>query len=830
MSSATAVSHRNFTRKRPPISRVGSYDFNGQVDRGTMRVHMSSANKRTAHDDQNTLVLWIPPVGSNKNECFAVREREVLWTMRPEHNLGRCTDGRLRALSSLNYFRLKLEDHEKQHLIGALNANNNGVNDANLMDTLRKMIKGEAHDFNFTDDQLATTDRLLRHAVLRKIQYSGVCITGEEAASKLTLQGIAVTCGGLNTLQNTGEALHPGQRLIMDVPRVLPDNARHPAFPDRIGVPHGKVTPIIRAVEADDIVQRVLVDQTDIARTVALRMRGWTDDDVISGSHRVNDAFFAFPTIYGGLNAANLALRGRARGDTQRDHLDLMRRVNDAVTFTTTTYTGDQGLHSFATDRNRDVAWDNDPHSIVAGGAGRVANNFAFTVPPVGAGARGNPDTQVRPYTSHVPFMGSLFTVIFGNVRDVICANAGVAAAQAAAAAAAAGGAGPAVLPAADEWPAYYYIGGIPVINLQAMENIAINAIRMNGNIWVPSGNEDDGRGERYAHEMQHMVNAAADALNNDGYKLSKADPLQGAAARTDLQPRKIKYIEMQAVGNGNAATAMGAAATPLGIDAVGAINDATRFQPNIVVLDDDKSLPWATDTISQLVLEGAAVANRHSQVCIIFSSTFYAPVGVPDDDINISDNEMPFVGAWIATTTPPNDNRVYRSNYRSTRLQVKDHVLGANHVYYYHLTWSGLVHLVAHNILHRTADEVRILDFARARLIQPVQYSYTPRPAGAPAGSDQPTLVNAARYGAPGLGAYLNSVLGVNQPANETEYQRYLKQHSPIAALFKHVISATAEACLAHSQQIGRKTIGMALNAAPHGEAVDVCLTTSLT
>ena len=235
-AQARAISHRTWSRKEAPISR-GSYDFNGEVDRATMKMHMAAADQPQGHTQ--VVTLWpLASTAIDKNECFAVREREVLWTMRPGKGMGRTSDGRMRALSSLNYFRLVLSDDQRDALAAAMGMQ--GQSPAEVMAALKSLVGPKRMELEATRvmtlDMLNKVDHLLRSYVLAVIQYAGVAITGEEAGSRQHLQGIAVTVGGLNTLANNSDkTLCPGMKLCMTVPRCVPDSTVWPAPCDHIG-------------------------------------------------------------------------------------------------------------------------------------------------------------------------------------------------------------------------------------------------------------------------------------------------------------------------------------------------------------------------------------------------------------------------------------------------------------------------------------------------------------------------------------------------------------------------------------------------------------------
>ena len=139
-----AISHRDWSRKKAPISRVGSYDFNGTVDRATMKMHMSAAERPGSSSHLHVLTLWpLSSTAIDKNECFAVREREVLWTMRAGQGMGRTTDGRMKALSSLNYFRLVLKRWQLDQLKEVMGG---GLDDAEAMAILTAMVGDKRMD------------------------------------------------------------------------------------------------------------------------------------------------------------------------------------------------------------------------------------------------------------------------------------------------------------------------------------------------------------------------------------------------------------------------------------------------------------------------------------------------------------------------------------------------------------------------------------------------------------------------------------------------------------------------------------------------------------
>ena len=141
------------------------------------------------------------------------------------------------------------------------------------------------------------------------------------------------------------------------------------------------------------------------------------------------------------------------------------------------------------------------------------------------------------------------------------------------------------------------------------------------------------------------------------------------------------------------------------------------------------------------------------------------------------------------------------------------------NGVKYYYLTWSGFVHTVCHNVLQQHDNSKKILEMNPAQLVTNVHYTGT--------GKDLAPTVNYGthQFGAPGLGSFLHAILRPDTNAT-TQYQDYLRKHSPIASLVKNVVQATVQAVTQHQLTTEKKTVGMALSSAGRGEAVDVVLT----
>merc|ERR1719386_181930 len=80
------------------------------------------------------------------------------------------------------------------------------------------------------------------------------------------------------------------------------------------------------------------------------------------------------------------------------------------------------------------------------------------------------------------------------------------------------------------------------------------------------------------------------------------------------------------------------------------------------------------------------------------------------------------------------------------------------------------------------------------------------------------PTLAAKRNFGAPGLSSFLHAILRPDTD-DATQYQDYLRKHSPIASLVKNVVKATVQAVTQHQLTTEKKTVGMALSSAGRGE-----------
>lgn len=836
---ARAISHRDWSRKKAPISRVGSYDFNGTVDRATMKMHMAAAN-RPVSTAQRVLTLWpLSSTAIDKNECFAVREREVLWTMRAGKGMGRTTDGRMKALSSLNYFRLVLQDWQLDELKGLLKAATTGVlvgpTDRDDNDKAMRILTALVGDKRMQDEDARTIkevhlnkiDEHLRHYVLGTIQYAGVVITGEEPGSKQSLQGIAVTVGGLNTLANNGDkTLCPGMKLCMTVPRCVPDSTQWPAPCDHIGLPHGKVTPILRQADAQDLTQAILGGTQHIHTQVARMMSGCGGyGGAMKECKAPQDVYFAFVHA----NRMEPASLERVTNEItysvdnmqiQEEELDVMRRMNDAVVFT---------MHANETttlDKHRGKARFDESNPFAA--TMLDDTNFVF-----GAGPN---NKETLPLIVGVPECWRIALIAYGNVRDVVFAslmsrmNGGNGATGSRMFAVDDASTGAQTQIPGRNAQGFYFPGlmeqGITQVFVEKYNSQVPACLSAQGD---RVGNAADPDAKQYAAMIVDIMENVQQKLGPQGnsvnlvHVVNQMLPNAGTVERM-VKPNKVVYHQMQAVSNGNAAFALGVLEDP-DENSDDKLDADEKLQPNLIVMDDDTSLPW-----DDAVIEGIntrANAN-HSTVSIIFRKHFEAPLrqeyGAKNTHIEVSDNELPFVGAWVAlhrNAVGPgagiNDNITpYRSNFAPERFLVHE---SANLNYYY-LTWSALVHLTCYNVLQKTLGGKKILEMQRAQLLPSVHYGYEDDDKE-PALQDTPNR----KFGAPGLGAYLQAILKPDTN-NATKYQDYLRKHSPIASLVNNVIRATVEAVTQHQLATDKKTVGMALSSAGRGEAVDVVLT----
>ena len=812
-----AISHRDWSRKKAPISRVGSYDFNGTVDRATMKMHMSAAERPGSSSHLHVLTLWpLSSTAIDKNECFAVREREVLWTMRAGQGMGRTTDGRMKALSSLNYFRLVLKRWQLDQLKEVMGG---GLDDAEAMAILTAMVGDKRMDHpearSAPLEILNRIDELLRHYVLGNIQYAGVVITGEEPGSRQSLQGIAVTVGGLNTLANNGDkTLCPGMKLCMTVPRCVPDSTEWPAPCDHIGLPHGKVTPILRQADAQDLTRAILGGTHHIHKQVARMMSGcgggYAGAGAMTACKPAEDVYFAF--VHDGEQAPKTMDNKGAFTDQDSfkpDELDVMRRINDAVVLTMDSKASTMDMTGNIRMQN---TTEYDP-------AMATATGLVFGTNSGGLSAA---DTQVKPKITAITPMWRLVMIAFGNVRNVVTARI-------------ASGTSDNITierrfmkadsPKDTLVPNDYTgitKGGTAEVFKALYNNQVPDCLVSTATADTKAENKLDPDARHYAAMITDVMRNVADKLVANEITLQKfAKENSGASGApvATLQPCHVEYHRMQAVSNGNAAFALG----HLGNvdDGENKLGEDERMQPNIVVMDAHDQLPWEVPSIYDIVKAGAA--NRHATSTIVFRKNFHAPMRCDPDGnqhIEMSDNELPFVGAWIALEDgegTTDDGAVpYRSNYVPDRFLV--HEDGS--IKYYYLTWSGFVHLVCHNVLRKSDGGKLILELRRAELVTSPHYAFD-------TDDMEPTLrpESDRKFGAPGLGSYLKAILEPDKD-DSTKYQDYLRKHSPIASLVNSVIRATVEAVTQHQLATDKKTVGMALSSAGRGEAVDVVLT----
>ena len=823
-AQARAISHRTWSRKKAPISRVGSYDFNGAVDRATMKMHMASADRPQGHNE--VLTLWpLASTAIDKNECFAVREREVLWTMRPGKGMGRTSDGRMRALSSLNYFRLNLSNDQRDELAAAMDMKTKSK--ADVMAALKALVGPKRLEHKATRgmtlDTLNKVDQLLRSYVLAVIQYAGVAITGEEAGSRQHLQGIAVTVGGLNTLANNSEkTLCPGMKLCMTVPRCVPDATDWPAPCDHIGLPHGKVVPILRQADGYELSNMIMTQHLGaIYRNVAQLMTGCCNamQETVDEEDVPVDVYFAFTT--GPKSGINDHLKNVADDysavtedvpvatEIANDMLDVMRRINDAVVFTMSA--SEKTTNKFTNEHNIRYEGTQDYASSIDN------KGLAFsTSKSIGRGG----SEQSGPLETGITPIWRLLIIAYGSVRDIVLANAF----------------------AAGVATTYKFYDGVSTLDVSAANGYyngapaIYNLTGTNGlgtlfkGKKVPqcltaagdkASNKKDPDAAQFAEMIVDLMDKVSDKLNANQISLNKNGQ--------DVKPNKIKYHVMQAVSNGNASFALGSRNTPyatLKIDELGLSNISRKFQPNVVVMDSGIQYPWKSEAVKNIINSGGI--QQHSKFVIVFRNTFQAPfrqeTGQTTEHIEVSDNELPFVGAWVAVPAEKSPgvefkmpaDTPYRSNYLPERLSVGK----MNGVKYYYLTWSALVHLVCNNVLQQHDKAKMVLEMNRAQLVYSPHYDNKTTAL-------YPTLHDASnrKFGAPGLGSFLHAILRPDTNAT-TKYQDYLRKHSPIASLVKNVVQATVQAVTQHQLTTEKKTVGMALSSAGRGEAVDVVLT----
>ena len=811
-AQARAISHRTWSRKKAPISRVGSYDFNGGVDRATMKMHMAAADRPQGHTQ--VVTLWpLASTAIDKNECFAVREREVLWTMRPGKGMGRTSDGRMRALSSLNYFRLVLSDDQRDALAAAMGMQ--GQSPAEVMAALKSLVGPKRMELEATRvmtlDMLNKVDHLLRSYVLAVIQYAGVAITGEEAGSRQHLQGIAVTVGGLNTLANNSDkTLCPGMKLCMTVPRCVPDSTAWPAPCDHIGLPHGKVVPILRQADGTELMDVLMgPEKSSIYRHVAQLMTGCCSGSSMQTDVKDEDVpvdvYFAFTDGQNKEHRRNVStdysdITRKSANEILSDQLDVMRRMNDAVVFTML-----KAQNKFKHARN--TRYDN--FTIYNAGTHATDNMLSFAVATKienSVAAKGA-EIQAGPTTASVFPMWRLLIIAFGNIRDIVLANAGSTS-------------------AGKTLKTKFYKGVTPLDDTQrAADNYVTDTMEAMFNTYynkkIPdclgqitmAQNSKDPDASQYAEMIVDIMSKVHSELSRNAITITNA------TAGKVVMPHKVVYNEMRAVSNGNASFGLAAKEIPSGTTLVETqLPLSETFQPNVVVLDPKVQYPWESSDIETIT---KSTGKKHSTFTLVFRSTFQAPFRLDPvsekQHIQVSDNEVPFVGAWLAvpSTVTLAANTPYRSDFMPDRFMVANQ----NNVKYYYLTWSAFVHTVCHNVLQQHDDSKKILEMNPAELVTNPHYTNS-------ATDLEPTINSSTQnFGTPGLGSFLHAILRPDTDAT-TQYQDYLRKHSPIASLVKNVVQATVQAVTQHQLTTEKKTVGMALSSAARGEAVDVVLT----
>lgn len=777
-----------------------------------MKMHMSAADRPQGHTQ--VVTLWpLASTAIDKNECFAVREREVLWTMRPGKGMGRTSDGRMRALSSLNYFRLVLSDDQRDALAAAMGMQ--GQSPEAVMAALKSLVgpKRMEHPATrvMTLDMLNKVDHLLRSYVLAVIQYAGVAITGEEAGSRQHLQGIAVTVGGLNTLANNSDkTLCPGMKLCMTVPRCVPDSTAWPAPCDHIGLPHGKVVPILRQADGTELMDVLMgPEKSSIYRHVAQLMTGCCSGSSMQTDVKDEDVpvdvYFAFTDGVDREHRRNVkndysAINVKSADEILSDQLDVMRRMNDAVVFTML-----KGQNKFRHAQN--TRYDKFTIYNATLHANDTLLSFAVAT-TIDDGLDGKAaEKQAGPTIAGVFPMWRLLIIAFGNIRDIVLANAGSTTK---------GKAlktkffkGPTALDDTQRARTNYVTDMMEAIFDRYYNKKVPDCL---GQITMAE-NSKDPDASQYAEMIVDIISKVQAVLQNNDVGIANSSTSKA------VLPHKVVYNEMRAVSNGNASFGLAAKEIPSGttlLETKLPLNSV--FQPNVVVLDPKVQYPWESSDIETIT---KSTGKKHSTFTLVFRSTFQAPFRLEPTSnkqhIQVSDNEVPFVGAWLAvpsgvtlaTSTP------YRSDFMPDRFKVAQQ----NGVKYYYLTWSAFVHTVCHNVLQQHNNSKMILEMNPAELVTNPHYTNK-------ATDLEPTIASTNHnFGAPGLGSFLHAILRPDTDAT-TQYQDYLRKHSPIASLVKNVVQATVQAVTQHQLTTEKKTVGMALSSAARGEAVDVCLT----
>jgi hypothetical protein len=190
-------------RRIKPFARPTSFDINAAYDIRHFQ-HIKYGN---------VIHPYFPAVGTD--EAFQVMEGEILMQNKGG-NVGRYGDHQLHCFSFANGL-----------------AGNGSI------------LQASAPGFNVVEEG---TDRDKR-AVLSKIKYAGVAVTGFKPEVDVYEQGFVLTVAGLNTLFNNGRrTIYPGDIICADIPNPA-DRGQRKNRALQSGVPHEKLQFVVTPYE-----------------------------------------------------------------------------------------------------------------------------------------------------------------------------------------------------------------------------------------------------------------------------------------------------------------------------------------------------------------------------------------------------------------------------------------------------------------------------------------------------------------------------------------------------------------------------------------------------
>lgn len=199
-------------RRIKPFARPTSFDINAAFDiRHYQQIKFG-----------NIVDPYFPAVGTD--EAFQVMEGEILMQNKGG-NVGRYGDHQLHCFSFAN----GLEGTSSK-----LNASAPG-----FAKSIGNEDENDAGAGGFSE----------KKAVLKKIKYAGVAVTGFKPEDDVYEQGFVLTVGGLNTIFNSGSrTLYPGDIICADIPNPA-DRGQRKNRALQSGVPHEKLQFVVTPYE-----------------------------------------------------------------------------------------------------------------------------------------------------------------------------------------------------------------------------------------------------------------------------------------------------------------------------------------------------------------------------------------------------------------------------------------------------------------------------------------------------------------------------------------------------------------------------------------------------